>query len=294
MMVATGRPNGTQVQIIDFLSEETICKQFPAFPISVFGAAGGLGSFEEPIICGGVGPYGQGTGSECYSFQNGHWKYLSSMTEPRYYFSITKSPFNNTSLIAIGGQFADILSSNGEWTRLDQPTPGFPGSHCLVQINATSFMLTVGSSTSFVFIFNSETNQWTEGPQMISIRNFHGCGKIPSDKQSSKFGIVAFGGHDNNNDLSSVEFLDLETNVWRQGPELPIPIYGGASVQHPFGGVVIIGGFSQRGYLDTIYHLPHAGPDASWQKLPQKLTNANCYHVAFLISSETASHCAKN
>ena len=65
MMVATGRPNGTQVQIIDFLSEETICKRFPAFPISVLGAAGGLGSFEEPIICGGVGHYGQGTGSEC-------------------------------------------------------------------------------------------------------------------------------------------------------------------------------------------------------------------------------------
>ena len=290
VMVATGEPNGTLVQIIDFVSEETICQQFPAFPISVFGAAGGLGSFEEPIICGGIAPPGQGTGSECYSFQNGLWKYLSSMTEPRFYFSITKSPFNNTALIATGGSFADILSTNGEWSRLDQPI--WASGHCSVQINATSVMI-AGQEGSSIYIINSETNKWTEGPRMIAGRDFHGCGKIPSNKQSSKFDIVAVGGY-GDTDSSSVEFLDLETNVWRQGPEPPFPMIRGALVQHPFGGVAIIGGRSWGGNLDAIYHLPHAGPDANWQKLPQKLKNPSSFHAAFLISSKTASYCTRN
>ena len=125
---------------------------------------------------------------------------------------------------------------------------------------------------------------------MIIPRSFHNCEKIPSSKQSKKNDIVAAGGYTGIG-LSSVEFLDLASNVWRLGPELPLQLMFGAIVQHPLGGVVLIGGLSQSGRLDTIYYLAHSGPDATWQKLPQKLKFASAGHVAFLISDKTAGFC---
>ena len=123
-------------------------------------------------------------------------------------------------------------------------------------------------------------------------RYFHSCEKIPSGKQSSKYDIVAAGGYSTNaGTISAVEFLDLKSNVWRRGPELPFQHDLGALVQHPLGGVALIGGSSPNGRLDTIYYLPHSGPDATWQKLPQKLKFASAGHVAFLISDKTAGFC---
>ena len=83
---------------------------------------------------------------------------------------------------------------------------------------------------------------------------------------------------------SSVEFFDLDSNVWSTGPDLPFRFMFGALVQHPLGGVALIGGIRGNDPLDTVYYLPHAGPDATWQKLPQRLNVPRLFHFWFLMT----------
>jgi hypothetical protein len=70
--------------------------------------------------------------------------------------------------------------------------------------------------------------------------------------------------------------LDSNSNNWRKGPDLPVVISGSPIVEHPRGGVLIIGGLS-------IYYLPHAGSNAAWETLPQQLKTPREWLTAFLI-----------
>ena len=69
------------------------------------------------------------------------------MTEPRADFSITKSPFKNTALIATGGNSAEILSTNGVWTKMNILLPAQVNGHCMVQINDSSVMVIGGGGS---------------------------------------------------------------------------------------------------------------------------------------------------
>ena len=107
--------------------------------------------------------------------------------------------------------------------------------------------------------------------------HFSACGIrrsiICAGKTGALDSIIVVGGINNSWDsvISSVEILDGNLNEWRQGPELPKPLYGAAMVRHPDGGVVFIGGSNHRIYSDAFFYLPHAGPGAEWRKLPQTL-----------------------
>jgi hypothetical protein len=57
------------VEIIDLESPLTSCQPLPNYPNKVYGAIGGLGFSEEPLICGGYPNF-----SYCYSYQNNGWK----------------------------------------------------------------------------------------------------------------------------------------------------------------------------------------------------------------------------
>ena len=56
------------------------------------------------------------------------------------------------------------------------------------------------------------------------------------------------------------------------------------------GGVILIGGESLTNkYLDTLWYLQHS--QASWTKLPQRLSIGRHYHTAFLVPDEVAEFC---
>ena len=63
--------------------------------------------------------------------------------------------------------------------------------------------------------------------------------------------------------------------VWTLGPNLPKILLGAAMIQHPAGGVIILGGSVNFVTLGTfnrdIYHLPSALAK-SWFTLPQTLS----------------------
>jgi hypothetical protein len=60
------------------------------------------------------------------------------------------------------------------------------------------------------------------------------------------------------------EILNESSSMWETGPELPISIIGSQMIEESNGGVILIGGTS---FLDTLFHLPHGGPDAKWTKM---------------------------
>ena len=88
--------------------------------------------------------------------------------------------------------------------------------------------------------------------------------------------------------LSSVEILDVNSNEWKTGPELPFGIKLSQMVEDPNEGVILIGGQSRDKdssmvILDILYQLPHGGQDAVWTKMEQKLKVGRRIHVAFLV-----------
>jgi hypothetical protein len=55
-------------------------------------------------------------------------------------------------------------------------------------------------------------------------------------------------------------------------------------VQDPFGGVILVGGYSSNDeFLDTLYQLPHGGEDAVWTPMEQTLERTRSLHTAFLV-----------
>ncbi len=96
--------------------------------------------------------------------------------------------------------------------------------------------------------------------------------------------VVAGGYNDDSSFLSSVEILNIGSNEWQTGPELPFGIDGSQMVEDQNGGVVLIGGSSSSvGYLDTLYQLPHGGQDAVWTKMEQKMNTGRWQHTEFLV-----------
>ncbi len=93
-----------------------------------------------------------------------------------------------------------------------------------------------------------------------------------------------------NEALTLVEFIDLDSSVWRQGPDLPQKITSSSMVQHPQGGVILVGGSAGGDQaLDTLYHLPHAGEGVWWRELPIKLKTLRFGHVAMALPASYVS-----
>ena len=169
----------------------------------------------------------------------------------------------------------------------------------MVMINSTSLILIGGDqgfdyySTS-TYIFDLNNKKWTQGPELKFGRRRHACARIPSQRHGLRSSIIVVGGTNNRSGevMSSVEILDEGSNEWRQGPELPIPIYMSVIVEQPVVGVALIGGMSNNyTELNTIYRLPHSGKDAEWELMPQKLKFPRYRHTAFLVPKEKTLNC---
>ena len=166
----------------------------------------------------------------------------------------------------------------------------------MVMLNSTTVILIGGKQdnveySSKTYFLDIQTQNWFKGPELKFGRRAHSCERIPSNSQSTQYSIIAAGGF-NDQDMSSVEILDGGLNEWRKGPELPYPICCSAIVKHPLGGVALIGGRANSSTkLVTIYHLPHAGDDAKWELMPQKLKFARYHPTAFFVQDELADNC---
>jgi hypothetical protein len=253
----------------------------------LYGAIGGLGFKENPIICGGAQNDMYVFSNKCYSLQNNERVPSVHMNSVRMYAAVTK--LQDGKLLVTGTYGASAtkkaeMLAEGGWESKIPSLPVYFQSHCMVTVNSTTVMAIGGndngaySGKTFYFTFGDEN--WTEGPSVKQRRTHHSCGKIRRDKESPEMSIIVVGG----SHLSSVEILDEGSNEWRTGPELPFGIESAQMVESPNGGVVLVGGETlSRPALDTLYQLPHGGQDAVWTKMEQKLKTGRRLHTAFLV-----------
>ena len=301
-MVATGLAQSAlnSVEIIDLLSTVIQCPNFPNFPRSSYFTNGGLDNNDNPIVCGG-----QPCTNDCQSFVNDSWVSIQPLTQIRSLYATMKSPFLNDSFSLFLTGSLDPLSDSGEifvngvWQKWPINLPTKIGYHCMVMLNSTALILISGTQNAVVLsprthIFDIANQKWSDGPVLNLARIGHSCARISSNSTSSGHSIVVVGGY-TGHDISSVEILDEGSNEWRQGPELPLPICCSVIVEHPLGGIALIGGRTNDVvFLNTIYRLANAGEDTAWELMPQQLQVARHFHTAFLVPNEVADFCEKN
>ena len=298
---ASGEPTTDNVEIIDLSSTDASCSYFPRFPYAVERVKGEVDNNGNPIICGG-----STSKKDCKMFENGSWKTSNPLIQGGFDFAMSKAPFKNdsASLVLTGGfssgtgfDRVEVLV-DGQWEKMPFNLPVKLYNHCMVRYEDTSIMVIGGQQltkafSANTFFLNLVGQKWIEGPTLKNARQFHACSRILTSAGSSDYSIIVAGGN-NGSYISSVEILDDGSSTWRAGPDLPTTICCGVLVEHPAGGVVLIGGKSgATTFLDTLYYLPHAGPDAEWELLDQKLSLARGQHTAFFVPDEVASHCYK-
>ena len=305
-MVALGWAQGSfiedSIEIIDLLNTEKICPLFPKFPHKTAPAVAGLLPGGAPIICGAKYPE---FSDSCHAFKDGNWTLSSSLTVRRRNFPMVVLPTGEMiitggeSNTAIGIEYlkrTDILVVNGTWLNTQMDLPISMAYHCMVLADSKTLMAIGGQHAKNygqrTYKLSLTQKVWMEGPALITARGAHACSKIPSSRMSKKESIIVAGGWtENNTGLSSVEILDHDFKKWRLGPELPKPLHGVSIVRHPDGGVVLIGGSNSGTYSDALYYLPHAGPGAQWEKLPQTLGKGRDFHASILVPDEILDYC---
>jgi len=271
------------VEIINLNSTETVCEPLKNFPYANVASNGEIWFDNKPIICGG-----DRNDQSCWHYYNGQWIEGQPLIVGRTEFAMVKSEHG---LVVSGGHSVneeyfsnqEILTPTG-WKSIAS-LPKALIRHCLVNLNSTHIMAIGGFDSNFIFdvnILDLNTESWTVGPSLKTARYDHSCGKILT--QDGQEAIIAIGGHGGE---SSVEVLMPGDNQWIEGPNLPRSIWAAQLVQDVSGGVVLIGGFDGRVFLNTLYKL--SSLDGSWELMIQKLKTAREEHTAFLIDDDLAT-----
>ena len=134
-------------------------------------------------------------------------------------------------------------------------------------------------------MFNTDTEEWTQGPKMKEKRIYHSCFY---DIKSNAVYII---GGWNGRRISTTEKWDLDTNQWELTPSLPEPLYvsaGVASKSNEYIGFVA-GGETNSGNTNKVFGLRRR--DLNWEVLPQQLQTARYYHSMVSLPSDQVSGC---
>ncbi len=192
----------------------------------------------------------------------------------------------------------EILTKDG-WETVLPSLPVTSIRSCLTLLNSTTPFLIGGiqdgSQLPNTYLLNTAANnkEWIEGPTLNFGREAHSCGRIRKDSSSPLFSIIVVGGVNGTNQyggMKSVEILDEGASEWRNGPDLPFGISYASLVEHPAGGVILVGGMSKdESFLQTLFRLSDAGDDAKWIEMPQKLKDGRRAQVSFLVPDDFAS-----
>ena len=136
-------------------------------------------------------------------------------------------------------------------------------------------------------MFNTETQEWSQGPSMNQKRRDHSC--FYDDQTNSVF--VAGGEDDNFNRLATTEQWNLDTNQWISTPDLPEPLSysaGVASKSSQFVGFVA-GGYNNYDFKKKVFGLRRR--DLVWEVMPQQLQTARWYHSMVNVPADQIPGC---
>ena len=135
-------------------------------------------------------------------------------------------------------------------------------------------------------MFNTETEEWTQGPTMKEKRELHVCFY---DSKSNSIHII--GGWNGNNNLATTEKWNLDTNQWESTPSLPEPLNSAAGVASKSIDYIgfVAGGETNSGYTNKIFGLRRR--DLKWEVMQQQLQKARHGHSMINLPSDQVSGC---
>ena len=259
----------------------------------------GLGYNNEVLIC-----FYNSAPSRCLNYTNkvgwteNAYKLNFERADTKYAFNPDRS--GNGRVLVVGGYFSrntiEYLTPGG-WKTSNVTLPQESISGCTIALNSTTYLIIYGlytgggNSSARTSFFNMDTETFTEGPTRIVGRATSMCSRFRISPTATT--AIVTGGMLSMpyRFLMTTEFIDIQTGLWKLGPNLPYGIMYGAMVEHPKGGVLLVGGTIRledvhpyKAPLDTIYHL--ATLTGTWIKLPQKLKIPRYYHLALPIPNE--------
>jgi len=226
----------------------------PVFPGGDWGAYIGRSTSDGVLMCGGyvsIGEKGDFT-SSCYLLTSSGYQDMPGLINKRAGAASVVTPLG---LWVTGGYDGDqFLDTTEIWSNnQSQPHVRLPEGlvgHCLTSLNTTHQLLTGGYTgrsskdgypTAAAYIF-SEEDGFTRIEDMKTPRYLHGCSVINDSTV-----IVAGGQEDDDDDfIYSTEYLDLNSLMWAEGPELPetvwpAKIFGPEELGLEVGGILLLG-----------------------------------------------------
>ena len=286
-MVIGGEPESAynDVELIDISGKDRNCKQPQTkYPGAKMGSTGAFLN-DEAHVCGG-GEFLTAATSDCYRYNSNDasWSKTASLNNRRAYAASILLDYNNWWIT--GGENAngdpysstEILDRNSRITSFID-LPGNRSFHNLITVGPNRVMLLGGHfKTKETYFYDGNSGKWTAGPPMSTGMGFGQAGLVIFNNGTKA--IVAAGGWKGR----STEILNIDTNKWRKGPDLPFEIWNGASVQlqNTF---AIVGGYDGRSsqrVLDTI--ITFDTQNENWILSNQRLRTGRAEHTAFLVN----------
>ena len=229
------------------------CESLPAYPTKQdrTGVIGGVGFNNDLLVCSAGSKISIKKRNECYIYRAGVWSPTARS------FQLKARGFESASFAFNQDQDAEgraLVTSSDEiltltpagWVTSDVRLPYDSKYGCAVTVNTSVVMIFHGVRGDVVsrdtYFYNTKTDTLTHGPRLLQARALLQCGRliVPGSRDTY---IVAAGGLDDDGDLTkSTEVLNLRTGTWTRTSDLPIRMGGGRLVEHPGGGLVLVGG----------------------------------------------------
>jgi len=186
-----------------------------------------------------------------------------------------------------------MVNNTPTWLEVKPPIPLTIAAHCIVAIDTSKLMIIGGNQNGAnfqarTFILDITKCSWTEGPPLNAGRNFHSCARITVAVNPPVTGTIVVGGFNtpSTGEFRS-EFLPDNNSTWLLGSPLPYPVVKAQLVNHPKGGLVLVGGAtSSAPASNNLLYLKSFG--SSWLTMDQTLKTPRSSHVALLIPDSEA------
>lgn len=290
-LIVLNNQAGAPSQVVDLNLVSKVCPPIPQYPKHIWWSKVVPSETGMPLVCGGYPDT-----SACYQLTPGGWILHSRMREARFLFSFAKNNFGAELIYAAlgstnqltGNQIEYFNQTSNTWNLSSVQLPLSISGLAALFINETTLFCTGGQNLQVGFLnttFFISPIGITQGPLMKVARTTHGFSRVARDKYNKEYVYLVAGGYGIPGLVNSVEVFDAERNEWQDGPPLPFPTADLDMTEDSLGGVLITGGYSPYSQTGSsvILHLPHAGPDATWKILLQKLNGIFFKNVALVI-----------
>ena len=262
---------------------------------------------DQPHICAGWAPFGDGYNDKCY-----HYDPILDLWTESGTLSVTRREGNGCAfsyahgMIVAGGYGCTdgcVSDPPGPLTTVEYTSDGqrfgqladLPEAkqfHCLVALWGGDLFSTGGQPwevTEKAYIYSNSKNEWSQVADMITPRCCVFCG-VALTRDGSQQEVVAAGGvTDLGKTSDAVEIYSIRDGYWKSANPLPSPIMEATSVPYD-NSFLIVGGVGDLGQLSDLIYRYDTGKD-SWVLLDARLPTAASFVAASMVNSYIFPSC---